>query len=367
MIDEYYKNSIYNNKLRVVYYARVSTDDRTQATSIINQTNYFDNYIKSINNWTLVGKYIDEGISGKNINNRINFKKMIEDGLLGKYDLILTKSVSRFARNTIDSIRYTDLLKEKGIGVYFINDNINTFSSDSEFRLTLMASLAQDELRKLSESVKFGLRQSIDRGIVLGNNNILGYKKDNGKLVIDEKEAIIVREIFTLFDNGKYTYSDIARLINNKYNKKMDSTSVKRVLTNYKYKGYYCGRKSTVVNYKRGIRKRYDVGEWLIYKDNNNVPVIIEEKIWDRVNKLILKKNKLRNNGKYDLYCTIHNCKCRYVVKKYKKNIYKYYMCLGCFSIREELIDEMVGLNHVKSIYICNEKNYLKVYILFIC
>ena len=292
MINNNYLSNIYELNLRVVYYARVSTDNELQATSIINQTNYFESYIKNNPKWILIGRYIDEGISGKNTYNRINFKKMIKDGIDGKYDLILTKSVSRFARNTIDSIKYTDLLKDRGIGVYFINDNINTFSSDSEFRLTLMASIAQDEIRKLSESVKFGLRESIDRGVVLGNNNILGYKKDKGRLIIDEDEAVIVREIFNLFITGKYNYSYIARVINNKYNKKMDSTSIKRILVNYKYKGYYCGRKSTVINYKLGKRKKYNKSDWLIYKDNDKVPIIVKESVWNKANRIILNKNK---------------------------------------------------------------------------
>ena len=187
--------SIYDLNLRVVYYARVSTEVQSQTTSITNQIAYFENCIKNIKAWTKVGSYIDEGISGKDIKNRYSFQRMIIDGLNNKYDLILTKSVSRFARNTIDSIKYTNILLEHDIGVYFINDNINTFASDSEFRLTLMASIAQDEIRKLSESVKFGLHQSIKRGVVLGNNNILGYRKNKGKLKINKKEAIIVREI----------------------------------------------------------------------------------------------------------------------------------------------------------------------------
>ena len=355
--------SISELNLRVVYYARVSTDNEMQSTSIINQANYFENYINNNSNWVLVGRYIDEGISGKNINNRINFKRMIRDGLNNKFDLILTKSVSRFARNTIDSIRYTDLLKDRGIGVYFINDNINTFTSDSEFRLTLMASIAQDEIRKLSESVKFGLRQSIERGVVLGNNNILGYKKNNGRLVIVEEEAIIVRRIYSLFLKNNYSYSEVARIINREYKRNMDSTSIKRVLTNYKYKGYYCGKKSTVINYKRGKRKKYCSNDWIIYKDNNRVPAIVREEVWDMVNRLILKKNKLRNIGKYNVYCINHNCRCRYVVKKYKNNIYKYYMCSRCFSIKEKLLDKIIKSNKGKYIYINNRICYLKLYI----
>ena len=199
--------NIYDLNLRVCYYARVSTDQELQATSIVNQRDYFTKFIESIPNWKFVCGYVDEGVSGKSINRRDNFLRMIEDGKRGMFDLVLTKSVSRFARNTIDSINYTNILLDSGVGVIFINDNINTFSYDSEFRLTLMASIAQDELRKLSGSVKFGLRQSINRGVVLGNNNILGYKKGKGSLVIVSDEAMVVREIFRLFDEGLHNYS----------------------------------------------------------------------------------------------------------------------------------------------------------------
>ena len=345
-------NDIYKEKLRVVYYTRVSTDNKLQETSIINQNSYFENYINNISNWTLTNRYIDEGISGKSIHNRINFQKMIKDGLDNKYDLILTKSVSRFARNTIDSIKYTDLLKEKGIGVYFINDNINTLNSDSEFRLTLMASIAQDEIRKLSESVKFGLQESINRGIVLGSSNILGYNKYKGRLIIDKKEANIVKEIFNLFITNNYSYTDISKIINNKYNKKMDSTSIKRVLTNYKYKGYYCGKKSSVINYKKNKRVKYKPNDWIIYKDIKNVPPIVSENIWNKANNIINSRNKKRNTSKYNIYCLIHNKKCKYMVKKYKNNIYKYYICPDCFSIKEELIKKVISKNNIKNIYI---------------
>ena len=216
--------NIYTLPLRVCYYARVSTDSVEQFSSIVNQVSYFEKYINDINSWTLTKGYIDEGISGKDVCKREQFLKMIEDAKSGKFDLILTKSVSRFARNTMDSIYYTNLLLEYKVGVIFINDNINTFNSDSEFRLTLMASIAQDELRKLSESVRFGLKQSINRGVVLGSSNILGYKKNNGMLEIIDKEAVIVRDIYNLFLLNTHNYSKIARIINDKYNRKLNSS-----------------------------------------------------------------------------------------------------------------------------------------------
>ena len=344
--------SIYDLDLKVTYYARVSTDNETQSTSIVNQVAYFINLIKNIPNWTLVNGYIDEGLSGKRADKRENFLKMINDGLNKKFDLILTKSVSRFARNTIDSIKYTTELLYKGVGVLFINDNINTFFSDSEFRLTLMASIAQDELRKLSESVKFGLRESMERGVVLGNNNLLGYTKNKGKLKILKKEATIVEEIFNLFITNKYTYIAIARLINKKYHKKFDSTSIKRILTNPKYKGYYCGRKTTTIDYKNSLRKNISKDNWIIYKDYNKVKPIISEEIWNKANLIIEKRTKTKSNPyKGRIICNIHHTHYINKKKKYKNKCYSYWICSSksndskCPIIKEKNIPSIMKQN----------------------
>ena len=246
--------NIYDLPLKVTFYARVSTEHELQTTSIINQVEYFTNYIKNNKNWLLIPGYIDEGISGKNVKKREKFLKMIEDAKQGKFNLILTKSVSRFARNTIDSIHYTNILLNYNIGVIFLNDNINTLYSDSEFRLTLMASIAQDELRKLSVRVTFGLHQSIKRGVVLGYNNILGYKKNHGKLKIIKEEAQIVKDIYLTYATKKYNYLTLSKYINKKYNLNFDSSRIKRILINYKYKGYYCGKKTKTIDYKNNKR-----------------------------------------------------------------------------------------------------------------
>lgn len=345
--------NIYELPLRVSYYARVSSEHIEQMTSIINQVDYFIEYVNRINNWVLVDGYVDEGISGKETKKRDNFIRMINDGKEGKFDLVLTKSVSRFARNTIDSIKYTGLLLERGVGVYFINDNINTFYSDSEFRLTLMASIAQDELRKLSESVRFGLKQSINRGIVLGSSNILGYCKDKGKLVVVEEEARIVREIFFMFDKGVNNYSEIARVINSRYGSKFNSNSIKRILTNYKYKGYYCGKKSEVIDYKSGKRRLIDSDNWVVYSDKDNVPLIVDESLWDRVNKVIGKKNTYVDVYKNKVFCLIHG-----IVsskgKKYKGKYYRYYVCNSCFRVSNGLLDRVVRGKIVKRVVISN-------------
>ena len=160
-------------------------------------------------NWEFAGGYIDEGISGVTTKKREKFNEMIDDGLDGKFDLIVTKEVSRFARNTLDSIQYTRQLLANGVAVYFQNDNINTLDEDSEFRLTIMASMAQDESRKISSRVRWGHHQAIKNGVVLGNSNIFGYRKADKRLYIDEEQAAIVRELFELYATGKYSMKNL--------------------------------------------------------------------------------------------------------------------------------------------------------------
>ena len=164
--------SLSNINLRVTYYVRVSTDNVLQINSLNNQIEYFYEMIKNNSNWEYIDGYIDEGISGTTDYKRDNFMKMIEDAKNDKFDLIITKEISRFSRNTLDSIKYTRKLLSYDVCVLFLNDNINTALPDSELRLTIMASLAQDEVRRLSERVKFGMHRSIKDGTSLGNNSL---------------------------------------------------------------------------------------------------------------------------------------------------------------------------------------------------
>ena len=163
--------------LRVCFYARVSTDKDEQLHSLQSQISFFNDYTSKVPNWEFIGSYIDEGISGTQVKKREEFLRMIEDAKRHKFDLILTKEISRFSRNTVDGIKYTEYLLKQGVIVYFLSDNLNTIGEDSEFRLTIMSSLAQDEVRKLSERVKFGMNRSILNGNILGNDTLLGYKK----------------------------------------------------------------------------------------------------------------------------------------------------------------------------------------------
>ena len=203
--------SIYEVPLRVTFYARVSTDTDEQLNSLGNQVQYYQDFISKNRSWTFVEGYIDEGLSAATTKNRENFQRMIRDARDGKFDMILTKEITRFARNTLDSIQYTRELLSAGVAVFFQNDNINTLDEDSELRLTIMSGIAQDELRKLSSRVKFGHQQAIKNKVVLGNQ-LFGYFKSQGRLRINEEEAAMVREIYELYATGKYSLKQLAEL-----------------------------------------------------------------------------------------------------------------------------------------------------------
>lgn len=169
--------SIYDIPMRVTYYARVSSETDEQKNSLENQVSYYEELIRRNKAWTFVPGYIDEGLSGISTRKREHFNQMITDASKDQFDLILTKEISRFARNTLDSIQYTRQLLSYGVGVFFQNDNINTLDEDSELRLSIMSSIAQDELRKLSSRVKFGHQQAIKSNVVLGNSRISAIRK----------------------------------------------------------------------------------------------------------------------------------------------------------------------------------------------
>ena len=184
--------------INVAAYCRVSTDSDDQMNSFENQVSFFNEYIQRNPNWNLVHIYTDEGLSGTSVKKRKGFNTMIEDAKAGKINLIITKEVSRFARNTVDTLHYTRELGRINVGVYFINDNINTLDSDGEFRLSIMASVAQEESRKTSMRVKWGMKRQMERGFVFAPP-MIGYDLCNGALTINEEEAKVVRKIFDLY------------------------------------------------------------------------------------------------------------------------------------------------------------------------
>ena len=291
--EEMRYRSIRDIPLRVTYYARVSSERDEQLNSLNNQQLYYEEYIKSNPRWEFVAGYVDEGITGITTKKRENFHRMIEDAVAGKFDYIVTKEISRFARNTLDSIGYTRKLLANGVAVFFQNDNINTLDEDSEFRLTIMAGVAQDEVRKLSSRVKFGHKQAIKNGVVLGNSHFYGYDKEKGKLVINENEAEMIRYIFETYATGDSSTNriedDLYRMGYRSYKGgKINSNVIKNIIRNPKYKGYYCGNKVKIIDMFTKKQHFLPEDEWVMYKDEEGevVPAIVSEELWEAANRV---------------------------------------------------------------------------------
>ena len=362
--------SIYDIPLRVTFYARVSSEKDEQLNSLDNQISYYRNFIKKNANWEFVDGYIDEGLSGMSTKKRENFHNMVNDAKDGLFDLVITKEITRFARNTLDSIQYTRELLNSGVGVFFQNDNINTLDEDSELRLTIMSGIAQDELRKLSSRIKFGHQEAIKKSVVLGNSRIFGYRKDNKRLVIDEKEAEMVRELFTLYATDKYSMKQLEDIFwskgyRNNNGKKICHSTMSNTISNPKYKGYYVGNKVKIVDMFTKKQKFLPPEEWVMFKDETGeiVPAIVSEELWEQANAVLKRRSrdvKNRQNqcnhanlltGK--MYCT--HCGRLYYRKDSKDrkgNMLSRWICSGkiangaascpSFTIYEEEIKEVL-------------------------
>lgn len=288
--------SIYDIELNVAYYARVSTEKVEQQASIKHQEEHFEELIHSNNRWKFAGSYIDDGISGMHADKREEFQRMLRDAKLGKIDMIITKEISRFARNTLDSIQYTRELLSYGVCVWFQNDGINTIDDDSEFRLTIMAGVAQDEIRKLSSRVKFGHAQSIKNGVVLGHR-MYGYSNNQGKLELVPEEADMVRMIFQDYASGISTPRIEKKLWDMGYRSfkggKINRDVIKNIIRNPKYKGYYCGGKVKVVDMFTKKQEFLPQSEWVMFKDDGSrVPQIIDEATWEKANAYLRERGE---------------------------------------------------------------------------
>ena len=288
--------SFYDLPLRVTFYARVSTDQDEQINSLENQVQYYTELIQSKPNWKFVPGYVDEGISGGSTKKRENFNRMIRDAKAGMFDFIITKEISRFSRSTLDSIKYTQELLDYNVGVFFQNDNINTLDTDSEFRLVIMAGVAQDEIRKLSERLKFGFRQAIQNGHVLGSDRLYGYDKKDCVLTVNEGEAEIIRIIFDLYGNQQLGTRTISKRLTelgytSREGNAFNTLTIRHILENPKYKGWYCGNKSQSVDYRTKRNILLDEREWVMYPDPS-IPAIVPEELWDRANALYKRRRE---------------------------------------------------------------------------
>lgn len=315
---------IYDLSLRATYYCRVSTDSDVQLNSLDNQLDYYENYIKGKSAWTFVEGYIEEGVTGTRADKRPSFMRMIKDAKLNKFDLIITKDVSRFARDLEDSIHYIRELKSSGVGVFFENQALNTFDPNAELVLNMLFNIAQEESRKISASVKFGYRKAIDKGHVLGSSNITGYKKDNCSLVIVPKEAKLVRRIFELYATGEYGFHKLAKKLSeegyvNKRGRIYDKETLKRMIQNPKYKGFYRARTYEILDYRTKKRKKNSIENQIIYKcEDGSVPAIVSEELWDKANEISTSRTKSYKTNNYwsggvkypfssKIYCKEHN------------------------------------------------------------
>lgn len=282
--------------LRVTFYARVSTKRDEQLNSQENQIQTFTDLIKNNPNWIFVEGYVDT-VRGESAAGRESFLRMIDDAKDGVFDLIVCKEISRFSRDILDSISYTRELLKHDVGVYFTSDNLCTIDRDSELRLGIMSSIAQQEVARLSERVKFGHKKSIENGVVLGNSRIYGYRKENKKLVIDEKEAEMVRKIFELYATGNYSLRKLETILyNDGYRSlsggKIMHNTIKGIIENPKYKGFYCGNKVKIVDYRTKEQKFLPSNEWIMYKDETGetVPEIVDEQTWQKCNEILSAK-----------------------------------------------------------------------------
>ena len=296
-------------KLRVAGYCRVSTEDETQATSFEAQVEHYTDYISKHPGWVLAGIYADDGISGTNTKEREGFNRLIEDCMNGTVDMVVTKSISRFARNTLDCLKYIRMLKDKNIAVYFEKENINTLDAKGEILLTIMASLAQQESQSLSQNVKLGLQYRYQQGKVqVCTNRFLGYDKDeDGNLVINPEEAEVVKRIYREYLEGK-SYNEIGKGLTadgiktaagNEY---WLASTLKKILSNEKYIGDALLQKTVTTDFltkkrviNKGIAPQY-------YVEGSHEPIIPKE-LYTMVQEEMARRANLRGvNGKRHIY-----------------------------------------------------------------
>ena len=339
-----------NRQRSVVFYGRVSTEHEAQLAALENQMQWYEDQAKYHPNWTVLKSYIDRGITGTQAKKRPAFMEMLNDAKYHKFDLIVTREVCRFARNTVDTLVITRQLKEIGIEVYFVEDNIWTMDNDGELRLTIMATLAQEESRKTSERVRAGQKISRDNGVLYGNGNILGYDRLGDTYVINEDQAETVRIIYDLYLKGNGFNKIVNELVRLKRKDssglvRWDATKVSRILHNATYKGYqgyYKSHKNNHLDQKTIVNRDEDT---YLYVKGRFTPIISEE-VWDkckalRESKLTLRKTqegKLERTGtrtSEDIWAKRLICRCGHRMRKDRWHVNKTGLTYGykCYNV----------------------------------
>lgn len=301
-------------KLRVAAYCRVSTDSDEQATSYEAQVEHYTEYIKRNPDWEFAGIYADDGISGTNTKNREEFNRLIKDCETGTIDMVITKSISRFARNTLDCLKYIRRLKEKNIPVFFEKESINTMDAKGEVLITIMASLAQQESQSLSQNVKLGLQFRYQNGQVqINHNRFLGYTKDeNGNLVIDPEQAEVVKRIYREYLNG-YSMDKIASglesdgILTGAGKKKWWTSTINKILRNEKYMGDALLQKTYTTDFlnKTRVKNNGIVPQYYVEDDHE---AIIPKEIFMMVQEELARRRVVKTsaNGKKRSYSSNH-------------------------------------------------------------
>lgn len=363
-------------KRRVAGYARVSTGSDEQLTSYEAQIEYYTRYIRNNPEWEFVDVYTDEGISGTNTKHREGFNRMINDALAGEIDLIVTKSVSRFARNTVDSLTTVRKLKERGVEVYFEKENIYTLDSKGELLITIMSSLAQEESRSISENVTWGHRKRFADGkVMMPYSNFLGYDKGpDGQPVINEAQAEIVRDIYSMYLKGT-TPRNIAKALTErniptpKGNEVWKACTIMSILTNEKYKGAALLQKKFTTDFLTK-KQKVNEGEVPQYYVEDSHPAIIAPQVWELVQMEIARRKSIgthySSNGVFATRIVCGDCGGFYGPKvwhsnsKNRKIIWrcndKYKDCEKCRTphLTEELV-QMKFIEAANEIITCKE------------
>lgn len=332
----------FNSKLRVAAYCRVSTASKEQKDSYQSQVKHYTHTIKSNKNWVFVDVYADEAMTGTIANKRTDLLRLINDAMDGKIDLILTKSIARFARNTVDTLNYVRMLKEKNVAIYFEEEHINTLEMAGELLLTILSSVAQQEVQNTSDNVKLGITMKMIRGEMIGANNCYGYKIKGKTLVIIEKEAKVVRLIYTMYIDG-YGAKAIAQELERrgiktrKGNTEWNPATITRILQNVKYAGHLLMRKTITIDPIAKIRIPNN-GEEDMYFIKNHHPAIISQEMFDKAQEI--RKERAKNyadrnfvgekgknysfTGKmYCAFCNSIYTRVTYVKPNYFKEVWK--------------------------------------------
>ena len=349
----YYSNQLNPNRKAAIY-ARVSTEHEEQLSALENQKDWYKPILAQHPEWDIVEMYVDEGITGTSAKKRKQFMKMIADAERGIFDLILTREVSRFARNTVDTLQYTRNLKAKGVEVYFINDNIRTFDGDGELRLTIMAILAQDESRKTSIRVKAGQQTSMENGVFYGNGSILGYDRVGKDMVVNPEQAQTVRMIYDWYLAGEgvrsiqYKLEQAGRLTA-MGKTRWYQTNISKILKNSFYCGIITYHKQWTPDYleQKKINNHGEI-EYTVVQGSHEPIVTVEE--YEAVQRIIQSRclhnesdNKMSYTGGHkqpaDVWAELIRCECGHIFYRRKWNANKSrtkvsysYQCYGSVS-----------------------------------